>query len=243
MSDVMADPCSLANVTELRTRALHLDIALDFEAKVLSGSVALTLVAVAPTRQLVLDTRDLTINAVHLADGTALEWALGERNEALGTPLCIQLGADAAVGAELSVSVSYSTSPNSMAIQWLPPSQTAGGEKPYMFTQCQAIHARGMVPCQDSPGVKSPYTASLTVPDGLVGLMSAVCTAFPAASEAGEGGRRTFQFEQKVPMASYLLAIAAGNLEKRDVVRLPLPPIAAPSPVSLLRVVPVVGGR
>ena len=42
MSDVMADPCSLANVTELRTRALHLDIALDFEAKVLSGSVALT---------------------------------------------------------------------------------------------------------------------------------------------------------------------------------------------------------
>ena len=84
-----------------------------------------------------------------------------------------------------------------------------------MFTQCQAIHARALLPCQDSPGVKAPYTASLTVPDGLVGLMSAISTDFPAA--AGDGSPRTFKFEQTVPMATYLIAIAAGNLEKRDV--------------------------
>jgi len=102
-----------------------------------------------------------------------------------------------------------------MAVQWLPPSQTAGGKHPYMFTQCQAIHARALLPCQDSPGVKAPYTASLTVPDGLVGLMSAISTDFPAA--AGDGAARTFCFEQTVPMATYLIAIAAGNLEKRDV--------------------------
>ena len=34
------------------------------------------------------------------------------------------------------------------------PSQTAGGAHPYLFTQCQAIHARALLPCQDSPAAK-----------------------------------------------------------------------------------------
>jgi len=36
----------------------------------------------------------------------------------------------------ISVSIQYSTSPNASAVQWLPPSQTAGKEYPYVFSAC-----------------------------------------------------------------------------------------------------------
>ena len=184
--------------------------------KTLTGSATISLTACAATQVCSLDTRGLSITGVTDADsGGDLKWAFGTSTEALGTALTIDLAAPLATGDKVSIKVSYSTSPDSMAVQWLPPSQTAGGKHPYMFTQCQAIHARALLPCQDSPGVKAPYTASLTVPDGLVGLMSAISTDFPAA--AGDGSPRTFKFEQTVPMATYLIAIAAGNLEKRDV--------------------------
>ena len=40
--------------------------------------------------------------------------------------------------------------------------------------QCQAIHARSFVPCQDTPGAKMTYTAAVRVPVDLTALMSAI---------------------------------------------------------------------
>ncbi len=53
-----------------------------------------------------------------------------------------------APGARLRLGVRFTTSPTSSAVQFLEPQQTAGGQHPYLFTQCQAIHARSLVPCQ-----------------------------------------------------------------------------------------------
>lgn len=77
----------------------------------------------------------------------------------------------------------------------------------------QAIHARSMIPCQDSPGVKFTYGASITVPDGMTALMSAVASR----DEAGGDGQRTFHFEQKVPIPAYLVALVVGNIVSKDI--------------------------
>ena len=50
--------------------------------------------------------------------------------------------------------INYKTHPESNALQWLKPSQTAGKKYPYLFSQCQPILARSMFPCQDSPSCK-----------------------------------------------------------------------------------------
>jgi len=78
----------------------------------------------------------------------------------------------------------------------------------------QAIHARSFFPCQDTPGVKATYTAAVTVPDGLRALMSAIPLDDGVPRD---GGLRTYRFEQKVPIPSYLVALAVGALESRDI--------------------------
>jgi aminopeptidase N len=99
-----------------------------------------------------------------------------------------------------------------MALQWLDPEQTEGKVAPYLFSQCQQIHARTMVPCQDTPIVRIAYIAEVNVPEGLTAVMS----AGPAGDEALGNGRHVFRFAMPQPIPSYLLALAVGRLESRD---------------------------
>src|SRR5207244_4366897 len=118
-------------------------------------------------RELVLDTNGLAISSV-TADGAPAKFALGDAVKFLGRPLTIAIEP----GTE-SVAIDYTTSPDAAAVQWLAPEQTAGGKHPFLFTQSQAILARTWVPCQDSPGVRMTYQATVRVPRGLLAVMSA----------------------------------------------------------------------
>lgn len=107
-----------------------------------------------------LDTRDLTITAVKV-DGAPAKFSLGAAHEAFGSQLTIALPpALQAPGATGKVLVEYATSPHSSACQWLPAASTAGKRHPYLFTQCQAIHARSLLPCQ----VYAPRPRALASP-------------------------------------------------------------------------------
>lgn len=89
-----------------------------------------------------------------------------------------------------------------------------------------------MLPCQDTPSIKAPYTATITVPSPLQALMSAVIsddlpekkysndsTGSSSSSSSSDDSQETltYSFTQKVPIPSYLVALAVGKLEKRDV--------------------------
>lgn len=53
-------------------------------------------------------------------------------------------------GTKIVIKIPYTIRDGCSAVQFLSPSQTAGKAHPYLFTQCQAIHARALLPCQDS---------------------------------------------------------------------------------------------
>ncbi|GBF94539.1 leukotriene A-4 hydrolase [Raphidocelis subcapitata] len=221
------DHTTRSNYRELREVARHYELDVDFGRSVIEGYARITVEAAAPggAAALVLDTRGLTVDrAEQLPGGEALEFDLGEAHPALGAPLSVRLPSPLPPGGRAQVGVRFRTAPDASALQFLEPSMTAGGRHPYLFSQCQAIHARSFVPCQDTPAVKAPYTAAVRVARPLTALMSAVPAAAgeeageglpgvdgPGGAAAGGGETSVFYFSQRVPVPSYLLALAAGQ--------------------------------
>lgn len=64
--------------------------------------------------------------------------------------------------------------------------------------------------------LKITYEAEVTVPAWATCLMSALQSAEPRAAEE-DAGKRTFSWKQTVPMPSYLIAVAVGELESREI--------------------------
>lgn len=202
---------SFANLDEVRYAHLYWTIALDFDRQCLRGSAEYSIEfhGVSKEAVVVLDTNHLEIEDCAV-DGEAVAFRLAEEYKAFGRALVIPITAGAK-----KVTVSYATTAMSAGLQWLPKEQTASKTHPYLFTQCQAIHARSLVPCPDTPACKFTYTAKVTVPSWCTPLLSAIADPSEPAV-VHENGSRTVSFRQDVPIPSYLLAIAAGRLESLE---------------------------
>lgn len=209
------DPSSFSRPEDHLLVSIHLQLTVDFSNHVLKGSATLDFDKKnATAKSLVLDTRDLNIKKVSCKiTGTVLEFSVEKPVSSLGSKFEIQLPAK--VADRFGVVIEYETSPQCTALQWLKPEQTAGGKHPYLFSQCQAIHARSLLPCQDTPSVKTPYTAKITCGSALTALMSAIPEGSEPHSEETES--KVHSFKQPVPIPSYLIAIVVGALESRKI--------------------------
>ena len=213
------DVHSYARPDEIRVTHLDLNWRVDFDRHVLEGDAVLGLErgAQGAGKPLHLDTRDLAIAGVSAwkQGGEVREttWHLAVRDPILGAELVVDLPADAD-----RVRIRYATSPEASALQWLEKEQTAGGKHPFLYTQAQAIHARSFVPCQDSPGVRITYNATVRVRGPLRAVMAARDLASPAGAFPGTGparfgnGENSFRYEMTHPIPPYLIALAVGDL-------------------------------
>lgn len=196
------DVHSYAQPAIARVTHVDLDLTADFTAHTLSGTAALDVLAAAG-ETLTLDTNGLTIESVTDQAGKALTWAQGVVDPVLGAPLRIELGSST------RVVVHYRTGPNSAALQWLAPAQTAGKKLPYLFNQSEPILTRTWIPTQDSPGIRQTWSARVVAPAALTVVMSAeMLGPQPGATP----DTRAWRFNMEHPVAPYLIAIAIGDL-------------------------------
>lgn len=208
------DPNTLSNYHNFVTRHTSVDFDIDFSKKRLFGSVVLTLESLAgeETREIVLDSSFLDISVVEI-DGKSAKFHVGDRVEPYGSPLTITLPSAVPKGKTVDIEIKVATTDKCTALQWMTPAQTSNKKHPYMFSQCQAIHARSVFPCQDTPDVKSTFSFALRSP--LPVLASGLPTGahdYQAPKKEGEQGTLKYTFEQKVPITSYLFAVASGDL-------------------------------
>ncbi|HDS1533529.1 TPA: M1 family metallopeptidase [Stenotrophomonas maltophilia] len=199
------DESSYAEPDKVVIKDIALDLKLDFDQKQIGGTATYTLEwKQKDAKQLVLDTRELTVSKVEAvgADGarSALKFELAPVDKVFGSKLTIETPEQPA-----KVEVTYHTAPTASGLQWLAPSMTEGKKLPFMFSQSQAIHARSWVPLQDTPSVRFTYSAHVVSRPDVMVLMSA-----DNDPKAARDGDYTFKMPQPIP--SYLLAIAAGDL-------------------------------
>ncbi|KAL4069032.1 peptidase family M1-domain-containing protein [Scleroderma citrinum] len=222
------DPTTQSNHLSVTTRHLSLEWTLDFETRRIVGRAAyeLELVGKESVNEVILDTAHLDIHRVEV-DGKAAEFTLGPSHAVMGSALRIALphcnaiekqGIPPGVGSVLKLAVEYATTEECTALQWLDKEQTQGGKFPFLFSQCQPIYARSLVPIQDTPSVKFTYEARITAV--LPVLMSAVRVSPPSTGLPHDGkeiGKEEVEYvyRQPVPIPSYLLAIASGNVRYR----------------------------
>jgi len=199
------DPHSFSRPDEVAVTHLDLDLTVDFPAHRLAGTASLHIERRNPgADSLLLDTSGLEISAVRLDDvPQPVEFRLSQQYPLLGRALTVPIGPETRV-----VHIDYRTGPEAAALLWLEPAQTAGGRRPFLFTQSQAIFARTWVPCQDSPGARMTYSATVHVPPDLLVLMS-------ASNPRQRNDQGTYRFRMDQPIPAYLLALAVGDLEFR----------------------------
>lgn len=200
------DPHSYFDTEQPRTKSLRFRWEVDFQARRVSGEVQLALTE--PSQGFMdLDTKGLDIRSV-TAEGHPVPYELDDPDPILGQRLRLSLPPGTR-----EVAISYATTAQASALQWLLPEQTAGKIRPFLFSQCQPHHARTLIPLQDSPRVRVSYAAEVTVPEDLTAVMSAGSVGV----RPGPGPRsKTFLFDMPQPIPTYLIALAVGDLEGRD---------------------------
>ena len=89
---------------------------------------------------------------------------------------------------------------------------------PYLFTQFEMSDARRAFPVFDEPSYKIPFQLTITAPSS-----QKVYANTPELKTTENGEMTTHYFDKTPPIPSYLVAMAVGPFEEREVKGMPIP--------------------
>ncbi|WP_025616662.1 M1 family metallopeptidase [Salinispora cortesiana] len=177
----------------------HYRLAVDYDpaSDRLRGQATVTAVATQPLSRFNLDLQGLEVTAVGV-DGDRAQ----HRRD--GDELVVTPARGLTQGSRFTVTVEYAGSPGTR------PNGPLGGGG-FLHTEDGAIalgqpySAAAWFPVNDHPSDKATYDIEVTVPDGLAALSNGV-----PGEQRSAGGRTTWRWAQRAPMASYLTTLVIG---------------------------------
>lgn len=210
------DPSTLSNYHLFALSKTVLSFKVDWNHQVVTGVADYYLEPKKDTQELVFDTSFLSVDSVRIGSDD-IKFSIGERKGPLGAPLTIANPFKA--GDAVKLTIDFSTTNDCTALQWLNPEQTSGKKAPYMFSQCQSIHARSLYPCFDTPGLKShiQYFIQSAHPVVASGVAKPTPESEIPHKDFFSGNDEIFFFDQTVPIPSYLVAVASGDLSSAPI--------------------------
>ena len=202
---LLKDGHSYANINQIRTKHIHLDLDVNFDNKTIYGIARHEMVNTGVDTA-IFDIKALEIQKITLGkkgSESETDFIIGENDKLLGQPLLVKIKKDTKF-----INIYYKTTDKTEALDWLDPKLTIGKQFPFMYSQGEAILTRSWIPVQDLPSNRITYSADVKIPSNLRAIMSAE----NPISKSEDG---LYHFEMKQPIPCYLIAIAVGNLEYR----------------------------
>uniref|UniRef100_A0A453KPH9 Aminopeptidase N-like N-terminal domain-containing protein n=1 Tax=Aegilops tauschii subsp. strangulata TaxID=200361 RepID=A0A453KPH9_AEGTS len=178
----------------------------DLVACTFSGSVAISVAVSAPTRFLVLNALDLSVNRTSIRfqalEPTEVVFFKDDGVLVLGFAKQLPLG-------EGLLKMDFNGILNDqMRGFYRSKYQYKGKERNMAVTQFESVDARRCFPCWDEPAFKAKFKLTLEVPSELVALSN-----MPVANATFAGPIKTVHYQESPPMSTYLVAIVVGLFE------------------------------
>lgn len=154
-----------------------------------------------------LDTKGLTIMRVYDNGGQNIAFEIGENDSVRGQSLSFT------VPACRLVKIDYHTSSDPdvcSGLQWC-----GSGDSMFLFSQGQAINARSIMPCQDTPSVRFTMHCLVTTPAGLSAVVGGVLSHRLYQSPDATDQFVVWKIDNRIP--AYLFSLAVGRLHSADI--------------------------
>lgn len=209
------DISSFSNSDIIQQKRIEVNFNVDFDTKIVYGKMKIYFQPMFSGDIIVLDTQQLEIlSIIDPNTGETVSYLFDTEHALtnLGTPLKIYYSYTKTTDGEdnmFALVINYKTK-NSPSVQWLDPSMTSGKKYPFMFTQCETIACRSLIPCQDTPSMKVLISVSITVKKPLYALNAGIYQ-----SKTETDTHTTFFYDLKIPIPTYLIALAAGAIEQK----------------------------
>ena len=170
-----------------------------------TGSETVALDVLTPTPTLVCNIRNLSVSAATV-DGQPATFAEDDKGETV----TITAAQTLAIGPHsLSLTFAGHIIRQPEGLYYIKYKDPDGTARTMLGTQMEATDARRLFPCWDEPVYRATYQLTVTVPQDFTAVSN-----MPIASETpGANGVKTVAFQPTPPMASYLTAFVAGDLE------------------------------
>lgn len=211
------DSSTFSNLDEVKHTSLALNLLLNFDTHVISGSVEISFQTLKPTPQIILDVRDLTIYQVQdLLSGNNLSFVVKQDVDSnIGGSLTISLLRKFQIGETIKIVIYYKSLKDAVTSRFVDPSLTLNKDQPMYFSMNEPTNVRSIVPCQDSPYYKIPITATISTNKPNLTILFGGKKIWDKVDE--KNNKRTAYYEQKISIPTYLIAIAVGNFQSKPI--------------------------
>ena len=189
---------------------LHYDMRVDPDAArlVFSGSETITVTVLRPTRTIVMNAADLTVDKALLDGRTApTKISFDTKAETVSFAFAQPIAPGAHRIALDFAGKIYQSAAGLFAVDY----KDGSADKRMLVTQFEATDGRRFAPMWDEPGRKATFTISVATPRGQQSFSN-----MPIAStRPGADGKTWISFRQTPKMSSYLLFFGQGDVERR----------------------------